>query len=437
MILPSARALGLLAALALVALAGLVIPAALDALLVANALLVLLVLGDAALAVPVRSLVVRREAASTFTVGRDTEIAYHWRNALPRGARLLVREVRPDVLGGAQPARALAVAARGHERERLVARAARRGRENAGWLAVRSAGPLGLGIRQGRIALPWEVLVYPHLPAARLKASLAEAARRRETGLRALRHPGEGRQFESLREWVPGDDTRRIDWKATARRRKLIARQYEEERRQQVLLALDAGRLLAEELDGESRFEHAVRAAVLLALAAVYHDDNVGIMVFADRVTHYVAPQRGRRGLRRVLDVLAEAEPKLVEPDYPAAFRYLAVRNRKRALTVVFTDAIDRLASEALVSNVGSLRPRHLPLVVTLRNPGLDAVAGERPAVAADAYRKAAAEELLHAREDALARVRQAGALVLDVDPRRASGAVVERYLELKRRGRL
>jgi len=113
------------------------------------------------------------------------------------------------------------------------------------------------------------------------------------------------------------------------------------------------------------------------------------------------------------------------------------VRNRKRALTVVFTDAIDRLASEALVTNVGSLRPRHLPLVVTLRNPALDAMAGVRPAVPQDAYRKAAAEELLHAREDALASMRRAGALVLDVEPRRASAAVVERYLELKRRGSL
>jgi uncharacterized protein (DUF58 family) len=345
--------------------------------------------------------------------------------------------VRPAVLGGPQPARTVDLAARASVRERLPVHPERRGHGVDGWFAVRSVGMLGLGLRQGRLALPWPVRVYPNLPAGRLRASVAEAARRRESGLRAVRHPGEGRQFESLREWVPGDDTRRIDWKATARRRKVIVRQYEEERRQQVLLVLDAGRLLAEELDGEARFEHAVRAALLLALAAVYHDDNVGVMVFADRVLHYVAPQRGRRGLRRVFDALADAEPVLVEPDYPTAFRHLAVQNRKRALTVLFTDAIDRTASEALVRNVGSLRPRHLPLVVTLRNPSLDAVAVARPADADGAFRKAAAEELLTAREEALAAMRQAGAMVLDVDPRQASGAVVERYLELKRRGRL
>jgi uncharacterized protein (DUF58 family) len=272
---------------------------------------------------------------------------------------------------------------------------------------------------------------------SRLKASIAEAAQRPESGLRRARRLGEGSQFESLREWVPGDDSRHIDWKATARRRKVIARQYEEERRQQVLLVLDAGRLLTAEVSGESRMEHAVRAALWLAFAAYRHDDNVGVMVLGDEIMHYVTPQRGKRGLRQVLDVLAVAQSRLVEPDYPSAFRYLAIRNRKRALTIFFTDVIDRTASEALVVHVGSLRPRHLPLVVTLRNPELDRVAESRPTSVSDAYRKAAAEELLAARDGALAQMRRAGAIVLDVNPDKASATVVEKYLELKRMGRI
>src|SRR3989449_11341689 len=120
-------------------------------------------------------------------------------------------------------------------------------------------------------------------------------------------------------------------------------------------------------------------------------------MAFADGVQHFVAPQRGRLGLKRVLDVLTVVEPKLVEPDSPGAFRYLAARNRKRALTVLFMDVIDRFASDALVANVASLRPRHLPLAVTLRNSELDQVATLRPVAAHDAVRKAAADELLRA----------------------------------------
>jgi uncharacterized protein (DUF58 family) len=127
----------------------------------------------------------------------------------------------------------------------------------------------------------------------------------------------------------------------------------------------------------------------------------------------------------------------MVEPDYPSAFRYLAVRNRKRALTVLFTDVIDRFASQSLVSNVASLRPRHLPLIVTLRNPDLDHVATSRPMRVEDAYRKAAAEELIRARNEAVNGMRRTGAVVLDVPPQRASAAVTDRYLELKRRGTL
>src|SRR5207247_10430847 len=127
----------------------------------------------------------------------------------------------------------------------------------------------------------------------------------------------------------------------------------------------------------------------------------------------------------RVLDVVARVEPRLVEPDYPGAFRYLAARNRKRALTVLFTDVIDRFASDALVANVASLRPRHLPLAVTLQNPELNQVAALRPVAAPDAFRKAAGAELLRARAEALGRMRRTGVPGLDGPPERAAEAVV------------
>ena len=215
--------------------------------------------------------------------------------------------------------------------------------------------------------------------------------------------------FEGLREWVPGDDTRIIDWKATARRRKPIARVYEDERRQRVLIILDAGRLLTAESDGVPRLERAVQAALRLAYAAVDHDDDVGLLVFADTIQAYVPPARGRRALRAVLDALAAAEGRLVESNYPQAFRYLAGRNRKRALTVLFTDVIDRTASAALVAQTATLRPRHLPLAVTLKDPALERAAAARPASDAEAYERAAAEELLLAREQALDSMRKQG----------------------------
>jgi len=437
MILPTRRAVLLLALLAPIGLLGYVTPLAIDILLALDATLLLLVVIDSRLAVDPRSLEVERQAPEAVSVGRPLELVYRWHNPAAHAARLTLREVRPDVLGGVVAPRPLRIAARDTVQESLTVTADRRGRESKGWFAVRSVGPLRLGLRQGRIELRWSVIAYPSLPSSRLRAAVAEAVKRRDPGRKSIRRLGVGRQFESLREWVPGDDTRIIDWKATARHRKLIAREFEEERRQQVLLVLDAGRLLTAELAGVARMEHVVRAALWLAFAAHHHDDNVGIMAFADEILHYVAPQKGRRGLSQVLDVLADIQPRLVEPDYPAAFRYLAVRNRKRALTILFTDAIDRLASQALVANVASLRPRHLPLVVTLRNPELDSIAESLPDSVAGAYRKAAAEELIAARGEALAQMRAAGALVVDVQPEKVSVAVVEKYLELKRHGRL
>jgi uncharacterized protein (DUF58 family) len=291
--------------------------------------------------------------------------------------------------------------------------------------------------RQGVLDRPWTAVVFPALSGIRQRGLPAQASRRREAGLRSIRRPGEGRLFESLKEWVPGDDSRTIDWKATARRRKLMVRRYEDERRQQVLLVIDAGRHLTAEVDGVPRLEYAIRAALQLAHAAVEHDDNVGLMVFAQNVESYLAPARGRRALRGILNALASVEGRLVESDYPAAFRYLATRNRKRALPVVFTDVIDRYASEAFVTHVGSLRPRHLPLAVTLRDPALEGVASRRPADTREGFQRAAAEELLTAREVALAAMRAQGVLVIDVLPARASEAVIEQYSELKRRGLL
>jgi uncharacterized protein (DUF58 family) len=434
------RALSIAAAFAVIGFLGYWLPWALDAMLVADLVLIALIWLDASLALRVEAtgVSVTREPLPALSVGHVGEVTYRWTNASRRQAMLQVREMRPEILGGLQPAHPVRVSAQSTVKDTVPVVPVQRGRESAGGFFIDSTGPLGLGRRRLRFELPWEVVVYPSLVSVRLRASVADALRRRDAGTKPVRKLGEGRLFESLREWVPGDDLRHIDWKATARRRKVITRQYEAERRQQVLLVLDTGRLMtAEVAAGVPRLDFAVQAALELAYAAAQYDDNVGIMTFADGVQHFVAPERGRTGVRRVLDVLAVVQPKLVEPDYPGAFRYLAARNRKRALTVFFTDVIDRFASDALVANVATLRPRHLPLAVTLRNPELDAAAALRPETSRDAFRKAAAEELLHAREEALGHMRRAGVLVIDVTPQRAAQAVVAKYLDLKRRGTL
>jgi uncharacterized protein (DUF58 family) len=438
MYLPDRRWYLVAAVLALLAPLALIWPGAALLLIGCDAFwIVALVLDAWQLAGPdIAGIGIAREAPPAFSVGRPLPVSYRWTNPGRHALALRIREVFPDPL----------VPVAGRERqlvlptgepliEEVLLRPVRRGKGSGGALFLRVLGPWGLCWRQARRELPWKATVYPNLVGASLRSLPTQAQRRREAGFRSVRRIGEGRVFESLKEWVPGEDTRTIDWKATARRGKVMARQYEDERRQQVLLVIDAGRMLTAEVDGRPRLEAVVEAALHLAHSAVEHDDNIGLMVFADEVQQFLPPARGRRALRGVLDALASIEGKLVEPDYPAAFAYLAARNRKRALTVVFTDVIDRTASEALVAQVGTLRPRHLPLAVTLRDPSLERLATARPARVEGAFERAAAEELLQSREAALAEMRSRGVLILDVLPSGASAAVVEQYNRLKRRG--
>ena len=436
--IPSRRWLLVAAGLSLVSLVGVLRPDGLAWLLLLDGLWFLALVVDAMRVARPDDIEVVREPPPAFSVGRALPVNYVWSNAGERSVLLRVKEHFPEPLGGVRtPLRTVLIAAGGRTREQLSVMPAHRGKGRGGTIYSRILGPWGLVWRQATRLLPWDATVYPSLIGASIRALPTQATRRREAGFRNIRRLGEGRVFETLKEWVPGDDTRTIDWKATARRGKVMARQYEDERRQQVLLVIDAGRMMTAESEGVSRLEAVINAALQLAHSVVEHDDNVGLMVFADEVQTFVAPARGRRALRSVLDGLASAEGRVVEPNYPAAFSHLAARNRKRALTVVFTDVIDRTASEALVAQVGSLRPRHLPLAVTLRDPALDALSVRKPATTQEAFERAAAEELLGAREEALSEMRRKGVLILDVSPKRAAEAVVEQYTQLKRRGLL
>lgn len=437
MILPTARWFRIAAALAILAPLSLWRPEAAVLLLVADVLWVaaFLIDGIRSWDVNLAAFPVEREAPPAFSVGRALPVHYDWMNPTGRALTLRVRETWPLMFGESNDAeRELALAPHGVVRESQTLLATTRGRGTAGRLALRVQGPWGLAWRQGKRELPWTVTVYPNLRNAALRALPTQAQRRRDAGFRNLRRLGEGRSFESLRDWTPGDDSRAIDWKATARRGHLMTRQYEDERRQQVMMLIDAGRMLTADIDGRPRLESAIDAALELAHSAVRHDDDIGLLVFADEILHYVPPTRGRRALRLVLEGLATVQGRLVEPHYPAAFAFLAAKSRRRALSVLFTDVIDRTASEALVSHAGALRPRHLPLVVTLRDPALERLATTRPATEDAAFERAAAEELLEAREGALADLRSRGILVLDTLPDRAAENVVEQYERLKRR---
>jgi uncharacterized protein (DUF58 family) len=279
--------------------------------------------------------------------------------------------------------------------------------------------------------------VTPSIAGVRRFRLLALQHRLYEAGIRTLRQRGDGRTFANLREYAIGDDPRHIDWKATARRGKTITREFTVEQSQSVFCLIDAGRSMTQ-LAGEfSRFEHALSAALVLTDVASTSGDRVGLLVFDDDIRAFVPAQRGASALRAVRNALIPVQATLVEPDYASAFRFLSVRQRRRALIVFFTDVIDARASRALIAHVMRSAARHLVVVVALRNDAVHRAAVPASPAREVLYESAAAEELIAARADALAEMRAVGVTVLDVSTEEMTAAVVNRYLEIKARGAL
>lgn len=429
-LLPTRRFLALLAGAAILFLLDPFIALTADALLIGVLLL------DAALTPRDSQIILDRAVPDRMPLGETGRVELTIWNRSNRPIHLLLTDdVLPPLARAGDDVLEADVPPLGEVRREYDVRATRRGESVIGDTHLRLLGPLGLAWTARRQRWQHTVLVQPGLAEVRRLRLLGLRHRLRDAGVRNIRFRGEAGAFESLREYVPGDDPRTVDWKATARTTQLMVRQYEAERSQSVVVAIDAGRLMAERLGERDRLDYALSAALLLADVADNSGDRVGVLVFSDRIHHYLPPTRV--SLARLAETLARVEPRLVESNYPAAFTHLGRELRRRSLLVVLTDVIDTGASSALVHHLARSAHRHLPLVVALRNPLLEATSSREVVDETDAYRRAAAEELLQARAAALATMNRAGVLVADARPEDAAPAVVNRYLEVKARSLL
>ena len=392
---------------------------------------------DWRLAESVRRFEVGRQHDTKLSLGAQNPIRLSVRNRGRRPAVLWVRDEPPDqfeietrVMTGAAPAR-------GQWQAVYHVRPLRRGDYQFGNLNLRWQGPLGFIVRQGRVEAAGPVKVYPNLLDVRRYDLMLRRNRLQEIGLRQARQFGEGTEFERLRDYLPDDDFRRIDWKATARRNQPITVEYQTERSQSVIAVLDTGRMMQSPVARIAKLDHVVNAVLLLAYVATGKGDKVGLMTFADEVTQFLTPRQGRGQFYRMLELLYAVEAQPVEPDYRRALSYLALKQRKRALVVIFTDLSGGLSMQALVSHVGVLARRSLPLVVTISDPDVHAAARQRPQASLEVYQRAAAAQLLDERQLTLDTLRRQGVLTLDVPANQLSVAVINRYLELKARTRL
>jgi uncharacterized protein (DUF58 family) len=302
---------------------------------------------------------------------------------------------------------------------------------------VRTTGPWGLAGRNVRIPLAQEAKVYPDIVAVRSYALLARKGALAEMGIKRMRMAGEGTEFESLRDYLEGDSYRDIDWKATARRGRPIVRSFEIERSQTLVIAIDAGRLMTPRVGSLAKLDRAINAALMLAYLGTERDDLVGLLVFGRDVERYLPPRKGHRQFLAILEALYSIEGKVEEPDYDRALRYLAAKLPKRALVAVFTDLQGTEPSHRLLTTLSAMAPRHLPLVITQRNREIEKRSRLAPKKELDVFESSVAESLLADKAQALRMLQARGVLVLDVYPEDLTVASVNRYLEIKARGRL
>jgi len=381
---------------------------------------------------------ITREFSGRFAVGAETDVSVRVQNNSNRALTLIVKDEYPPqmILNGVRAAR---MRVDGQNSASLVYALTppKRGRFEFGHIAVRFRSRLGLTWSETKVAAPEVVKVYPNMRRAREAELKALGARSVVSSHRKTSWRGEGREFESMRDYVRGDELRHISWTATARRGKLTTRQYQIERDQTILIALDAGRLMTARIEQETKLDSAVHASLALMSAAARAGDNAGLVVFGRRIISYLAPSRGRDHLDAALEALHGVEPEMIEPSYARAFEFVSANTKRRSLVVLLTDLVDEEGSKELLTSLKILRPRHLPLVVTIADRDLKAVVRQSPSTIRDLFTQSVAEEIIHHREAALRMVESQGGLALDVTAAALAPSVLQTYMRVKERGLL
>jgi len=400
--------------------------------------LIILAIIDARRSQLPKGVTITREFGGRFAVGAETEVRISVQNARAQSISLIIKDEYPAQmkLSGLREA-AVRIEAQASAALVYGLIPPRRGRFEFGQVVVRYLSRWNLVWGETRVGEPLTVKVYPNMRRAREAELKALGARSLVSAHRKTSWRGEGREFESLRDYVRGDELRHISWTATARRGKLTTRQYQIERDQTILIAIDGGRLMTARIGQETKLDSAVHAALALMSAAARAGDNAGLLVFGRKVKSFLPPGRGRDHMDAALEALYAVEPDMIEPSYSRAFEFIAAHSKRRSLVVLLTDLVDEEGSKELLASLKLLRPRHLPLVVTIADRDLKAVVSNVPESVRDLFTQSVAEEILYLREAALRRVESQGGLALDVTAAALAPSLLEKYLQVKERGLL
>jgi uncharacterized protein (DUF58 family) len=419
----------------LAALGALLAPLGWVWLLVFEAVLLVAVAVDLALAGSPGGLRMTRSGATSTRLGESVQVSLLVTNPGGRRVRGLLRDAWLPSAGAAPRMQRLDVPAGERRRLETTLTPTRRGDRTAAHVTVRSVGPLGLAARQRRHRVPWSVRVLP--PFTSRKFLPEKLARLRELdGAVALNRRGQGTEFDSLREYVDGDDVRSIDWRATARRGDVVVRTWRPERDRRLVCVLDTGRTSAARLGDIPRLDAALDACLLLAAVAARAGDRVDLIA-ADTVVR-ASVEKASRGdvLPSLVQAMTPLEPALVESDAQLVVGEVLRRERKRALVVLFTSLDAAPIEHGLLPVLSGLTTRHTVVLAAAGDPRVAELAGRRGDAEA-VYEAAAAEQALAERRRITAQLRRGGVTVVDATTDVFASKVADAYLALKAAGRL
>lgn len=282
--------------------------------------------------------------------------------------------------------------------------------------------------------LKTSVRIYPDIRAVYRYELMASRNRLAEIGVRVMKMPGQGREFERLREYRYGDDIRHIDWKATARQRELISREFTVERNQNLVLMIDSGRFMRNETDGISYLDRALNSAIMLSYIALGQGDNVSLMAFSNRIERFVRPVRGKPGIQSILRSTYDIQASTATADYNHALEYLGTVQRKRALVILITFVTDDTQLDVIGESLRLRSLPYLPMCVLLQDVGLRRMAEQVPPTDLDAFHTAAAAQILTGQAEKVAALRDDGVLMIDTPPDLLTEKLINEYLTIKTR---
>jgi uncharacterized protein (DUF58 family) len=407
------------------------------AMLAWDGMVVLAWLADLAQLPMPRELLIKRTWRSPAALSLSSEIEITLTNSSRKGIYAAIIDTVPPQLTEVPPSLRLRVGAKAEAIATYPVCPTKRGDAKLGACYLRYQSVLRIAERWVSAPLQQTARIYPNLEEAKRYSMYLLRSRQIALEKRHTRVRGIGREFESLREYQPGDEYRDICWTAAARRAKLVTRVYQMERSQTVWIVIDSGRLMRARVGGLSKLDQAVDSALSLAQVALYSGDRVGLIAYGRAIRQQLPAAKGSAHLRHFIEQLAMVREEGSEADHLQMAGRLLTDQKRRSLIVWLTDLAETAMTPEVIEAASMMMPRHLVLFVVIGQPDLGELAGRTPQTESEMYCVAAAQEMVHRRELLLAQLRERGALALEVTSGAVSPVLVNAYLQIKGRNQL